>query len=111
MSISRRHALLSAILIASCVSGAGAQERTRATTPDQYKWNLADLYASDDAWRAERSRLEKEIPSGAKYAGTLTQSAARLQEALDVSNDLDKALNRLAYTSPRGYRVSFGVRF
>jgi oligoendopeptidase F len=96
MSISRRHALLAGILIASCVSGTGAQERTRATTPAEYKWNLADLYASDDAWRAERSRLEKEIPSGAKYAGTLTQSAARLQEALDVSNDLDKALNRLA---------------
>ena len=43
MSISRRHALLSGILIASCVSGTGAQERTRATTPDHYKWNLADL--------------------------------------------------------------------
>jgi oligoendopeptidase F len=92
----RRQVLLSGILIASCVSGTGAQERTRATTPIEYQWNLTDLYASDDAWRAERARLEQEIPNGSKYAGTLGQSAARLQEALDVSTDLDKALNRLA---------------
>ena len=96
MSISRRHALLSAILIASCVSGAGAQERTRATTPDQYKWNLADLYASDDAWRAERLRIEKDLASAAAFKGTLAQSPARLQAALDLNLAQDKALNRLA---------------
>ena len=96
MSISRHRTLLAGILVAASVAGSHAQESTRAATPDQYKWNLADLYASDDAWRAEQSRLEKEMASGASYAGTLAQSAARLQEALDVSTDLDKALNRLA---------------
>jgi len=28
-----------------------AQERDRAKVPDSFKWNLADIYPSDAAWR------------------------------------------------------------
>jgi oligoendopeptidase F len=38
-----------------------AQERTRATTPDAYKWNLTELYPSDEAWHTERARIEKDL--------------------------------------------------
>ena len=29
-----------------------AQERDRAKVPDRYKWNLADVYPNEAAWRA-----------------------------------------------------------
>ena len=32
----------------------GAQERDRSKVPDRYKWNLADIYPSDTAWRAAK---------------------------------------------------------
>ena len=73
-----------------------AQERTRATVPDQYKWNLAELYPGDEAWHAERTRIEQDLPKARAFKGTLGQSAAQLQKALDLNAEQDKALNRLA---------------
>jgi oligoendopeptidase F len=73
-----------------------AQERTRATVPDQYKWNLAELYPSDEAWQAERGRIDKDLSNAAAFKGTLGQSADQLLRALDLNAAQDKALNRLA---------------
>jgi oligoendopeptidase F len=78
------------------VYGTSAQERTRATISDQYKWNLSELYASDEAWQAERARIDQELPKASAFKGTLGQSAAQLQKALDVNAEQDKAVNRLA---------------
>ncbi len=93
-----RHPLALAAL-AAFILGATiviAQERTRATIPDQYKWNLAELYAGDEAWQAERARIEQDLPKARAFKGTLGQSAAQLQKALDLNAEQDKALSRLA---------------
>ena len=39
-----------------------AQERDRTKVPDKFKWNLADVYPSDAAWRAEKDRIAAELP-------------------------------------------------
>ena len=82
-----RHPLVLSAL-AACILGASiviAQERTRATVPDQYKWNLAELYAGDEAWQAERTRIEQELPKARAFKGTLGQSAAQLQKGAILS--------------------------
>ena len=92
-SSTRAVGLAAGILGASIVI---AQERTRATVPDQYKWNLAELYPGDEAWQAERTRIEQDLPKARAFKGTLGQSAAQLQKALDLNAEQDKALSRLA---------------
>jgi oligoendopeptidase F len=92
-----RHPLVLTAL-AACILGASiviAQERTRATVPDPYKWNLTELYPSDDAWQAERTRIDQDLAKASAFKGTLGQSAAQLQKALDLNAEQDKALNRL----------------
>ena len=45
---------VAAIALSSVVLG---QERDRASIPERDKWNVADIYPSDAAWRsAKRSR-------------------------------------------------------
>ncbi len=39
-----------------------AQERDRAKVADAYKWNLADVYPSQAAWRAQKEKITAEIP-------------------------------------------------
>jgi len=93
-----RHPLVLAALT-SCILGVSmviAQERTRATVPDQYKWNLAELYSGDEAWQAERTRIDQDLSKARTFKGTLGQSAAQLQKALDLNAEQDKALSRLA---------------
>jgi len=84
--------------IAAAIAGTVllAQERTRETTPDAYKWNLTDLYASDDAWQAAKAALATGLPEAQKFKGTLAQSGQQLASALDLQAAQEKTLARLA---------------
>ena len=46
-----------------------AQERDRAKIPDKYKWNLADIYPTEAAWRAAKDKLQADIPQIAQFKG------------------------------------------
>jgi oligoendopeptidase F len=72
-----------------------AQERDRSKIPDQYKWDLTQLYASDEAWRAAKDKAVAQIPSIREYKGTLGSSATRLSDGLELTSRLNKDLARL----------------
>jgi oligoendopeptidase F len=76
------------------LSGA-AQERDRANIQEKYKWNLADIYQSDAAWRTAKEKLAQELPSLRQYQGKLGSSASTLADALERMSALDKELSRL----------------
>ena len=103
----RTAAALAAVALAS---GLSAQERDRAKIPDKYKWNLADIYPSDAAWRAAKEKLVAAIPKVREFQGTLGSSAARLGDALDLVMALNKDYARLAVyasmTADQDTRVS-----
>ena len=71
-----------------------AQERDRAKIPDKYKWNLADVYPSEEAWREAKDRVVEEIPKLGGFRGTLASSATRLADALDLLSRLNKEAAR-----------------
>jgi oligoendopeptidase F len=77
------------------VAIAAAQERDRTKIPDQYKWNLADLYPNDAAWRAAKDKLAAAIPAIKPFEGKLASSAASLADALEREYALDKDLSRV----------------
>src|SRR5580704_10059614 len=72
-----------------------AQERDRSKIPDKYKWNLADLYPTDAAWRAARDELASELPRLGAFKGRLATSPQTLADALERMSGLDKNLSRL----------------
>jgi oligoendopeptidase F len=72
-----------------------AQERERSATPDRYKWNLAEIYPSNDAWRAAKDKVAADLPALGQYRGKLGASAATLADALDRLYALDKELSRV----------------
>ncbi|HEX2311326.1 MAG TPA: hypothetical protein VHH91_11475, partial [Vicinamibacterales bacterium] len=73
-----------------------AQEHTRSSIPDAYRWNLVDLYGSDAEWQAERERLAAEIPKAATFRGALASGGPSLQKVLDTQAAQAKGLQRLA---------------
>jgi oligoendopeptidase F len=89
-----RFALAAAIASSLPPSRGLAQERDRSKIPEKYKWNLADIYPSEDAWRAAKDRLVAEIPKLEAFRGTLSTSPARLADALELLMQLNKDLAR-----------------
>jgi oligoendopeptidase F len=74
---------------------ASAQERDRSKIADSLKWNLADIYPSDAAWRAAKEAFAAEMPALRKFEGRLTSSAGAMADGLDRMFALDKELTRL----------------
>jgi oligoendopeptidase F len=72
-----------------------AQERDRSKIPDALKWNLADIYASDAAWRGAKEAFAAELPTLGRFKGRLTSTAGSLADGLDRLFALDKELSRL----------------
>jgi oligoendopeptidase F len=70
------------------------QERDRAKVADKFKWNLADLYPTDAAWRTAKNRTTAEIPKLQEFQGALGTSAKTMADALEFMSRLDKELSR-----------------
>lgn len=72
-----------------------AQEKDRSKIDAQYKWDLTDLYPSDEAWASRKEELKKRLPAVEEFKGTLGGSSKQLQSCLDLVNDIYKELARL----------------
>ena len=71
------------------------EEPGRATVPEKYTWNLADLYPDVAAWRADKARVTTELPQVRACAGRLGSSPQTLADALETMTRLDRELARL----------------
>jgi len=72
-----------------------SQYKTRDEIPAKYKWNLADLYASDAAWEQAKKAFEKKMQEIDVYKGHLGDSPQALLKALNTVFDLQKELVKL----------------
>jgi oligoendopeptidase F len=95
--------LIAGLMLAVC-SPISAQESDRSKIDNKYKWNLADIYPSDAAWREAKNRIAATTPAtnaqitigGLKqYKGTLASSPQRLLGCLELAMELNKELARL----------------
>ena len=71
-----------------------AQERDRSQVPEQFKWNLADIYPTDAAWRAAKDQIAADIPKLKQYRGKLGTGAGTLADALEQAYAINKELSR-----------------
>ncbi len=78
------------------MTAAAAHATERKDVPDKYKWNLADLYPSEEAWTKAKDALAKRLPELGKYKGKLGKSSKDLLAALETMFGLDRELGRLA---------------
>jgi oligoendopeptidase F len=70
--------------------------KERSEIPEKYRWNLADLYPSEQAWSEARQRIAERLPELARHRGHLGDSAAALRSALDAMFGIDRDLQRLS---------------
>ena len=85
---------VAATLIVMGMTTATAQEQD-STRPPQVEWDLSEIYPSEEAWTAEKERLEVEVQRLTNYRGRLGESAAVFREGLDAISAADKVLSRL----------------
>ena len=72
------------------------QIRERSEIPEKYKWDLTDLFVSDEAWIEAKNRVDEKIEIITKFKGTLAESASNLLTCFEFRDDIGKELRRLS---------------
>ncbi|MBP7507921.1 MAG: oligoendopeptidase F [Prolixibacteraceae bacterium] len=67
----------------------------RANIADKYKWNLNDIYKSDQEWSKAKDAIAVKLPEVEKYKGKLTKSAKDLLACLTYNSAISKEATRL----------------
>lgn len=87
--------LITAMMLFS-TTVAVSQMKVREELPEKYKWDLTDLYATDEVWKEEKEKIQQQMQKASSYKGRLTKSASALLEALELNSELVKEMARLA---------------
>jgi len=68
---------------------------TRKEIPDQYKWQLEDIYPSDEAWEQDFRRVMELAVRVESFKGKLGSSARTLLEAFEQLDQLEALIETL----------------
>jgi oligoendopeptidase F len=68
---------------------------TRDQIEEKYKWNLADLFESDEMWERVYQEVQQALPRFEEYKGKLAESPEVLAECLELSDSLGNVVHRL----------------
>jgi len=91
----KRHPILTILILFALLLALSAsllaqsKAKTRAEIPAKYKWNLAEIYPSWQAWEADMALLDKKIDELAALKGTLTRSSADLLKAYKLNDEVN----------------------
>ncbi len=80
--------LFSFILILSSQASAQKVYDNRSEIPDQYKWNLNDIYNNWDEWEAGLQKMQQKMDEIVSYKGKLKESPENLLAVQKLSDDL-----------------------
>jgi oligoendopeptidase F len=73
----------------------GYSQKNREDIPEQYKWNLSDIFKSEVEWRTAKDQLATKLDEVEKFKGTLTKSASNLLACLEFNSEVSKEATRL----------------
>jgi oligoendopeptidase F len=93
-------------------SPALSQTRERSEIATQYKWNLKDLYTSDEAWNKAKDELAGRFDEVTKYKGKLASSASTLLACLELDSQISKEMGRLfSYASMKSDEDTVNLKY
>ena len=69
---------------------------------DKFKWNLEDIYNTDEDWERDFSKVSSMLKKLEDYKGDLVSSSARLYQGIKLIMDIEEIISRLyAYSHMR----------
>ena len=83
--------------------------RKRDEIPAQYKWNMQDMFASDELWEEEAQLLLDLAKEISTYKGRLSESAAVLLEFMKKSDKLSYYAERVVVYANQKYHEDTAV--
>lgn len=91
--------VLSLMLLSTSGTAGAATEGTKIPSRDEiaaeYKWQLEDVYASDEAWQADYDKVKELLPKLSAYKGKLHLSGKNLLACLTLRDEISMTMGKL----------------
>lgn len=71
------------------------RQPTRAEIGEEFKWQLNELYPSDEAWEQALNEANELVGKFGSFQGRLAESAETLLEALQLSDEIGERIGRI----------------
>lgn len=71
-------------------------QKERSEIADKYKWNVYDLYPSDEAWTASKNAVVEKTKGIVDFKGRLGNSAKDLLDYFTFTSEINKEVGRLS---------------
>ena len=82
--------------------------RSRNEIDDKYKWNLKDIFESDELWEENFNSLQQKADKLSEFKGTLHQSAENLLACLKYDEEIGIILDKLHLYSMLSKDIDLG---
>jgi len=87
---------LAALALSMLVSTVSADDpKERSEIPAQYKWDLSSMYASREAWDADRVKFEAMLPEIDEFKGHLADGGETLLSAIKKIEEITQIVENL----------------
>lgn len=78
------------------------ETRKREDIPEEYRWQLEDIYQNQDEWEKDFSRVQELINQIGTYQGGVGESASGLKQVIEILNEMQcKGDNLYVYSRMR----------
>jgi oligoendopeptidase F len=68
---------------------------TREEIPAEFKWNLSDIYPSQEAWEEDFKKLKQTVGRIHEYQGNFLSSAANLTQVFQLKEEIGRLMDKL----------------
>lgn len=82
---------------------------TRGEIKDKYKWDLTDIYSTDEEWEEDFTWIEGNLNSIEEFKGKLKESPEELLEAIKLSEELSRRFSKVYLYSSLSKDVDVSV--
>lgn len=69
--------------------------KKRKDIPDQYKWDLGKLYATEELWERDVQKVKEMVKGIEQYKGNLSKSAQTLFHALNLQDEISRIIENI----------------
>ena len=66
------------------------ENRKREDIPEEYRWQLEDIYKNQDEWEKDFQRVRELIQAIGAYQGRVGESASTLREVIAILNEMQR---------------------
>lgn len=75
------------------------ETRKREDIPEEYRWQLEDIYQNQDEWEKDFSRVQELINQIGAYQGRVGESASGLKQVIEILNEMQSKGDNLYVNS------------